>query len=108
MLNVPHRLRLSARALGRLTLPRLTLREPLVFPASGLFTRFIVTYVSIRTSDTSSNLTGHLRRLTERSLTNVSLNRRAPTLYADVASLRQSSSAESLLRYCLPQLWCAF
>lgn len=43
------------RLRGRLTLPRLTLDETLGLPASGLFTRFIVTYVSIRTSDTSSN-----------------------------------------------------
>lgn len=33
---------------------RLTLDRNLGLPASGLFTRFIVTYVSIRTSDTSS------------------------------------------------------
>ena len=42
------------RLRGRLTLPRLTLDRNLGLPASGLFTRFIVTHVSIRTSDTSS------------------------------------------------------
>ena len=43
------------RLRGRLTLPRLTLHwNPPGLPASWLFTRFIVTYVSIRTSDTSS------------------------------------------------------
>ena len=43
-------------------------QKPLIF-GDEVFTLFIVTYVSIRTSDTSRILTGIPRRLTERSAT---------------------------------------
>lgn len=43
------------RLRGRLTLPRLTLDRNPWSSGERVFTRFIVTYVSIRTSDTSSN-----------------------------------------------------
>ena len=50
----PHRLRFSASPWADSPCPRLTLdQEPYGLPANG-FHRFIVTYVSIRTSDTSS------------------------------------------------------
>ncbi len=44
------------RLRGRLTPAPINVgQEPLVFRRAGFFTRIIVTYVSIRTSDTSSN-----------------------------------------------------
>ncbi|MFQ3797503.1 hypothetical protein, partial [Salmonella enterica] len=63
-------------------------------PASGLFTRFIVTYVSIRTSDTSS-MPHDTPSQAYRTLpypTNVSLSQLDFNERFDVASLRQSST----------------
>ena len=69
--------------------------------ARGLFTPFIATHVSIRTSDTSSTLSMHLHRLTERSPTmqDKSRIRSFGILLSPVTSSAQDDSISELLRF---------
>src|SRR5262249_27211479 len=72
--------------------------------ASGPFTRFIATHVSIRTSDTSSSLSSHLHRPTERSPTNFTLRRACNSAISvsslsPVTSSAQDDSTSEVLRF---------
>ena len=87
------------RLRGRLTLPRLTLDRNPWSSGERAFHRFIVTYVSIRTSDTSSN-PHRPPSQAYRTLpypTNVSLSQLDFNERFDVASLRQSSTPQVVL-----------
>ena len=90
------------RLRGRLTLPRLTLDRNPCLPASGLFTRFIVTYVSIRTSDTSSmphSTPSQAYRTLPYPTTHKRRCRSFGAWFSPVTSSAQADSTSELLRF---------
>ena len=77
-------------------------QEPLVFRASGLFTRFIVTYVSIRTSDTSSmphSTPSQAYRTLPYPTTHQRRCRSFGAWFSPVTSSAQADSTSELLRF---------
>ena len=93
----------------RLTLRGLTLRRnPWIF-GEEVFHSFIVTYVSIRTSDTSRILTVSLHRLTERSATscNFRKNYKSTDLVYDFSPLhlRRRNSIRPVSCYAIFKGW---